>query len=277
MRVFTAGRVAPSWVNADNDTVLNAYYADVQNSELLTAEMQRELFQRYQQCAKCSYAYPVGSNLTHCPRCHKQRDFLARDQLIKGFLRYVLTAAKQYAAKFRNGRADSDLFKTLISAGNWGLLIAVNKFDAKKGTRFLTYAAWWIHEKMSDELSNLGLIHIPAHIQKAEQPAVRAVLDSLDTVDTCPSDDDLEQDLVNMYGADVLHAAFDALNFRGRDRYVLLAYFGVREDEKTLRQIAQRLGISSERVRQIKRDALIVLKEHLATRRFTSAGGVLAG
>jgi len=59
----------------------------------------------------------------------------------------------------------------LVSAGNLGLIIAVDKFDVTRETRFLTYAAWWIRKEMMDEIHSSHLIHIPSHRQKAQSKA----------------------------------------------------------------------------------------------------------
>jgi len=55
----------------------------------------------------------------------------------------------------------------LISAGNVGLLTAVDKFEAGKDTRLLTYAAWWIRKEMFDEIQRSGIVHVPSHKQKS--------------------------------------------------------------------------------------------------------------
>jgi RNA polymerase primary sigma factor len=61
----------------------------------------------------------------------------------------------------------------LVSAGNVGLIIALDKFDLRIKTRFLTYAAWWIRKEMFDEIHRSNLVHIPSHKQKAHHKAQR--------------------------------------------------------------------------------------------------------
>ena len=277
-----------AWINNDIDAVLEAYYADVRNSDLLDATTEKSLFKQYRTCTnRCGYHYPLGSSLAACPRCQARRNFAARDALIKGTLRFVLKVAKEYACRARGHHIDSELLKALISAGNLGLLIAVDRFDFRKGTRFLTYAAWWIREKILEELDSMGIIRVPAHLQKAIRAKRKAsesatfgvghvVFDDLSAIDQCCGEDHMERDLVNTYGTDMLHDALGALQLRGRDKYILLAFFGVREEPKNLRQISCRLGLCSERIRQIKRDALIRLKDYLEGQQIGTAQDVLS-
>lgn len=61
----------------------------------------------------------------------------AQDKLIEANLRYVVAVALQYR---RYGIRLSEL----IAEGNLGLVTAVKKFDPHRGTRFVTYAGYWI-------------------------------------------------------------------------------------------------------------------------------------
>ena len=61
----------------------------------------------------------------------------AQDRLVEANLRFVVAVALQYR---RYGLRLSDL----VAEGNLGLMIAVRKFDAERGTRFVTYAGYWI-------------------------------------------------------------------------------------------------------------------------------------
>lgn len=70
-------------------------------------------------------------------RVRDQQDAAAVDQLVHANLRYVVAIAVTYR------RYDVRL-GDLISEGNVGLVTAVRKFDPDKGTRFVTYAAYWI-------------------------------------------------------------------------------------------------------------------------------------
>jgi RNA polymerase primary sigma factor len=67
----------------------------------------------------------------------RRGDAAARDELVRRHLPLVVGFARRQA---RNGvRLDE-----LVQEGNLGLLRAVEKYDQGAGTRFATYALWWI-------------------------------------------------------------------------------------------------------------------------------------
>ena len=68
-------------------------------------------------------------------------DHVAADTLIRANLRYVVAIALTYR---RYGLPLGDL----IAEGNFGLVHAVSKFNPERGTRFVTYAAYWVRAYM---------------------------------------------------------------------------------------------------------------------------------
>ncbi len=70
-------------------------------------------------------------------RVRDGRDELAAERLVRANLRYAVSIAATYR------RYDIRL-ADLIAEGNLGLVTAVRKFDPDKGTRFVTYAAYWM-------------------------------------------------------------------------------------------------------------------------------------
>jgi len=67
----------------------------------------------------------------------------AIDKLVESNLRFVIAVALQYR---RYGIRISDL----VAEGNLGLMMAVRKFDPDRGTRFVTYAGYWIRAYVLD-------------------------------------------------------------------------------------------------------------------------------
>lgn len=96
-------------------------------------------------------------------------DIEARNKLIEGNLRLVMSIAKKY---INYGVSYMDL----IQEGNMGLIKAIEKFDPDKGFKFSTYAVWWIKQFISKAaIEQNRNIRVPAYaidkinkIKKAE-------------------------------------------------------------------------------------------------------------
>ena len=73
----------------------------------------------------------------------RQGDEAAREALVRANLRYVVSVALQY-------RAYGVRLADLLAEGNLGLVVASHKFDPDRGTRFVTYAGYWIRAFVLD-------------------------------------------------------------------------------------------------------------------------------
>jgi len=114
---------------------LETYLREINETSLLTAEEEHELADRI-----------------------AEGDVRARDRMVRANLRLVVNIARGYAGK---GLSLQDL----IEEGNLGLLRAVEGFDPSVGTRFSTYASYWIKQSIKRALINSAkTIRIPAYM-----------------------------------------------------------------------------------------------------------------
>jgi len=113
---------------------LAIYLKEINNIPLLTPEEEKE----------CAILATNG-------------DKKAKQKLIDSNLRFVVKIAKKYR---NNGLSFSDL----ISEGNIGLMLAVDKFDPSKGFRFISYAVWWIKQTILKAISEKSkIIRLPVN------------------------------------------------------------------------------------------------------------------
>jgi RNA polymerase primary sigma factor len=115
---------------------LQLYLRSINESPLLTADQEKDLARRIIQL----------------------NDPEARERMVRSNLRLVVNIAKHYVGR---GLTLPDL----IEEGNIGLLKAVEGFDPENGSRFSTYASWWIKQAIKRALINsVQPIHIPAYM-----------------------------------------------------------------------------------------------------------------
>ncbi len=114
---------------------LETYLREINETALLSADDEHEL------------AVAIGNG-----------DVQARDRMVRANLRLVVNIARGYTGK---GLGLQDL----IEEGNLGLLRAVEGFDPAVGTRFSTYASYWIKQSIKRALINTAkTIRIPAYM-----------------------------------------------------------------------------------------------------------------
>jgi RNA polymerase primary sigma factor len=85
-------------------------------------------------------------------------DVEARDLMVRANLRLVVKIARAYSGQ---GLALEDL----IAEGNVGLLRAVEGYDPNAGTRFSTYAAFWVKQSIRVALNRSGhAVRLPQYM-----------------------------------------------------------------------------------------------------------------
>jgi len=183
----------------------------------------------------------------------RKGDPRAREELVTRNLPFVVAVAKKHLG--RGARLDD-----LVQEGNIGLLRAVEKFDAARGTRFSTYAIWWIRAYITKYLRE-----VHSSVRGGEDGARRGLRDlSLDVVIDEEGDvtalDRLEDEgpspevlFADAQAGAVIRARLERYRKRigplGWD--IIEGRLGADEPE-TLEQIGRRWGLSRERVRQVE-------------------------
>lgn len=237
--------------------------------------------------------------------CEAQKgDDVAREQVIKSNLRFVVTIAKQFQNR---GIPLMDL----ISSGNEGLMKAIDKFDPERGVTFLSYAVWWIRQSIYNSIYwQAREIRLPM----SQQLLVISILDAtnkfLQSHDRNPSSEEISEmtdipreqidylaqfsnklvsvddfiggDEENSQVCDVIPDGEDPLDKQVNKIYVakeienLLSKLTIREHDLICmlfgigmapvnpKIIADMYGVGGERIRQMKEGALAKLRRRFS-------------
>ena len=141
---------------------METYLRDINETALLTADQEKQLAVRVQ-----------------------KGDPAARDHMVRANLRLVVNIARGYSNR---GLQLCDL----IEEGNLGLMRAVEGFDPTVGTRFSTYASYWIKQSIKRSLINNGkTIRIPAYMVEILSKWRRASIRLLDSLGRTPTPEEV--------------------------------------------------------------------------------------
>ena len=219
------------YANDFTETV-KIYYDDLKRTKPMTRAKERRLLR---QC--------------------RQGSLKARNEIIESNLKFVFDVARRYTGR---GVSISDL----ISEGNMGLMYAIDKFDESKDVKFISYAVWWIRHSMLDAIRRKKLKSLvevepddtynnvsAIHSEDEEDEEVKKV-------DTFFSDssEEFEREM-QATQTKLINNIMSSLS--EREEMIINHYYGINGSEKlNLIEIGNKMGITSERARQIKNQGI---------------------
>ena len=163
-------------------------------------------------------------------------DRQALDKLVRANLRFVVCVAKEYQDQ---GLSMLDL----INEGNVGLIRAAERFDEKRGIKFISYAVWWIRER---------ILHALAEEQRHISRQFHDTLPSPDSLIVLPG---LSEETISADTNQVLSLLSE------REKLIIERSFGINgQPEMTLEEIGDTLDLTRGRVCQIRNKAIRKLR-----------------
>ena len=192
----------------------------------------------------------------------------AKDKLVTANLRFVVSVAKQYQ---HQGLTLTDL----IDEGNIGLIKAAQKFDETRGFKFISYAVWWIRQSILQAIAEQSrIVRLPLNQVGSLNKSLMAdghhvsidapfqdgedncMLDVMASGDDSRTDRQVDHESMAQELNTVLQKVL-----KDREITIIRECFGIGCHEKGLEEIGDRLGLTRERVRQIREKSIAKLRE----------------
>jgi RNA polymerase primary sigma factor len=195
---------------------------------------------------------PLSRDAEHLLAVKASRgDVTARQRLVRHNLAFVVAIAR----KQRRGTVRLD---DVIQEGNVGLMRAAEKFDPGAGTRFSTYAVWWIRAYIGKYLKEARSSFRPQSgtVAQADLSLDSAIDEENETTHIERIEDDSPGPEDRYLTGEADGEVRDALG-RVRKRVGELGWDIIhnrlqQEQPRTLEEIGKRWGVSRERVRQVE-------------------------
>ncbi len=199
-------------------------------------------------------------------------------------VRLVLKIVNSYLRYAR----DSQTLADLVQEGCIGLMEAAGRFDPARGTRFSTYASWWIRAYVLTALRQTGHVVRPADTRRArgrngdwkprdlslDTPVADESGDGTTHLELLPAPTSespervlADKELSNRVAREA-QAFADTLDARERAVFVL-RWMG--DVQPSLRETGEQHGLTGERIRQIEHDLLARLRHRLGEKQLRAA------
>ena len=225
------------YANDFTETV-KVYYDDLKKYKPLTKAKERRLLK------KC-----------------KKGNLKAKNEILEANLRFVFDIAKHYTGR---GVPISEL----ISDGNMGLLRAIEKFDESKDVKFISYAVWWVRQAMLESIKRrnaINFVEIEPNTDNDSSMDKKLIEDDEDDAsfnNDFSNENDEKSMEVSENQRNIITSLIGTLSDRERD--IVENYYGINDKkELTLTDIGKKYNLSSERVRQIKLNAIRKLRSKI--------------
>jgi RNA polymerase sigma factor (sigma-70 family) len=223
-------------------------------------------------------------------RSTEEQKAKAKRDLINSNLRFCFKQAKYFS------KNDPSIFEELIGAANEGILIGLEKFDPSKKMRFLSYAGYWVFQRILKTMSQMRIVSLPLYKQQLST-RIRKFQDKNGKVNLAQLKkefpDASEKDLQELSGTRYLTYYIDDLEEDSGDlaavtenliegisnkhvketvyampspyKEVLILSYGLEDGtELNTQQLCKRLILTRDQLKEIKAKGLAMLKVSLS-------------
>jgi RNA polymerase sigma-32 factor len=185
-----------------------------------------------------------------------QKDKSALEALLLSHVRIVFAWVRKLSA-------DRTEQEEMLSEGILGLIKAVDMFDLEREVRFSTYARWWVKNSVLNAFERLRtIVEVPAGKRSRETAQIKQSSDVFDFL-VC-SDPTPEEQMIATSSLEFLRQrlARAMTSLCDLDREVVICR-ALKQPPETISDLAARLKIDNNKLRQVERRAMSRLKNEL--------------
>jgi len=221
---------------------------------LLSAERERELFMqmnylKFRANSLRSRLDPDAPEPEAVDRCERllRAAVVLRDQIIRSNVRLVIAVVKKFVTPQHS-------FDDLLSDGMYSLMQAVDKFDYDRGFRFSTYAYRAIARNAYRTVTDRY-----KQSDRFATGSYEAISEAIDENSSSATNEQAWDQLRHS-----LSTLLDRLD--RRERFIIRSRYalGSHRQVRTFQCLAEKLGVSKERVRQLEQRAVAKLRTMVA-------------
>ena len=222
---------------------LNAYLAMIKNFKPLTSDEEVMYGERIQRSPKDSNGKPT--------------DRRSIDALVNANLGFVVSVAKKY--EYCGGCLS---LMDLINEGNIGLIDAAETFDPTMGFKFISYAVNYIRMRILDALTKKSRLvaNYNTGAPNSHTSLDAPVADDNDTIlaDVLCTSTDAESFASESLVSDIMRILNNLLN--PTEVTIICILYGINTRKQEKWELADALGKTRERIRQVEQNALDKLR-----------------
>lgn len=219
----------------------------------------------------------------------------AINEMIEANLKFVVVIAKQYYQTINS--ANIITLDDLICEGNIGLIQACQKFKLEFGVKFSSYAVYWIRKTIQESIiKNKDNIRSPSNLIESDRKILKAVKELFQknesevtkeniqdlglfndneikhyftskqviSIDTQFNVEDTIQENIFDEAAELKRKIAFALKYlTPKEKQLIKMIYGIDQEPSTPSEIWEVLGVTRQRITQLKKSALNKLKDIL--------------
>ncbi len=243
--------------NGENMDADPAYLAELTKTPVLTVEQEQHQFRKLNYLKfkaallrkNHDVNHPKGSIMGRLEKIYEQAQ-LTKNEIVSANLRLVVAIAKRHISPHFS-------ILELISDGNMALMRAVDKFDYSRGNRFSTYATWAMIRNFArtipDEKKHYDRFQSNEEIAVGAKESKRS---------------DMQEEMrLYLERQEQIAQLLSSLN--EHELKIIVNRFGIGDENErqTFRELEESMGLSQERVRQIKNRSLEKLRDRTAEKK----------